>query len=785
MKNSDILSNMLLDGFKDEDSDPIDIKFILYQYLKYWWLFLIAIVVCVSLAALYLFYATPLYSSSASLLIKSDTGIGFTQNAVFSDLDAYESSSKVENELEVLSSYSLMFDAIEDMPLDASFFTKDKYGRTREIYSKHAPVEVVIHEHHDDYREIPENRDLKIQLHQDNFLLELSDGRQQSTNYGEKIDTWYGILSINKTSPLSESTPKDLIVKLTNKSQLASRYSSALRLQLSNKYASVVNLSLTDAVPERSRDILNQLIDAYNYQAVKEKNIIATNTLQFIDEQLSSLTKELDDIERKIEGYKRSYNISDLKSEISNHVEGSGQYGFQLSKNRTQIEILESIEYALNDTDGMGAEVASTLTIEDQTLSSQVARYNQLLNDRAMMLRTAQPSNPLVLNLDEEITSLKRNILTNLSNIKNGLLIEVRNLQGQVAQLDQRVKEVPEIERGLLELTREQEIKQEHYLYLVKKREESQLSLAATTVSNSRVIDAAASSGAPVSPNKKVIIAFSMLLGFGAPFGFIYLKNALTTKILQKQDVKKLTSIPIIAEISHNEGKDILAISEKRRTPIAEQFRLLRTNLRFKNGGKEDRVVLVTSNISGEGKTFFSLNFGVSLSLTGKKVVVLEFDLRKPALLKSISQKRGIGITDYLNSPALTIEDIIIDFEPAPNLSIIGCGSLPDDPAELMLHPRIETLIAGLKDKFDHIILDTAPVGTVADAFNIVPFTDYSLFLIRYNYTQKGNIRFMEEINMQNKLKRPFIVLNDAKLGAGNYGYVYGYGYEDKSKVYS
>lgn len=785
MKKSDILSDILLDGFKDADADPIDIRFIIHQYLRYWWLFLIAVIICVFLAAAYLFYSTPIYSTAASLLIKSDTGIDFTRNAVFSDLDAYESSSKVENELEVLGSYSLMRDAIEELPLHASFFVKDEYGRMRELYGSRTPVEVVVHELNTSGGELPDDRDLKIHLTADNYFLESPDGVQHAIQYGEKIENWYGVLSLEQSTPLSEATPKDLIIQLNNKNQLAGRYSSNLRLELSNKYASVVNLSLTDAVPERGKDILNKLIEVYNFQAVKEKNIIATNTIEFIDGQLNTLTKELDDIEREIEGYKRVNNIANLNSEMTYHVEGTGEYESQLSRNRTQLEVLESIEKALNNPGGMGTEVASALTIEDRTLASQVVRFNELQSERAMMLRTAQPSNPLVLNLDEEISSLKRNILTNLSNIKNGLLIEVRNLQSRVVQLDQRVREVPEIERGLLELTREQGIKQEHYLYLVKKKEESQLSLAATTVSNSRVIDAASAGPGPVSPKRTVILAFALMMGMGLPFGFIYLKNTFSRKILQKQEVKKLTDIPIIAEISHNDGKEILAISEKRRTPIAEQFRLLRTNLRFRNSGLDDKVVLVTSNISGEGKTFFSLNFGVSLSLTGKKVVILEFDLRKPALLKSISLKKGKGITDYLTSDDVQIEDILTPYEPVSNLSLIGCGSIPDDPAELMLHPKVLDLISGLKERFDYIILDTAPVGTVADAFNLVAYTDYSLFLVRYNYTQKGHIQFMEELNIKNKLKRPMLVLNDAKIGAGNYGYAYGYGYEDKSRAYS
>src|SRR5690606_17857901 len=297
------------------------------------------------------------------------------------------------------------------------------------------------------------------------------------------------------------------------------------------------------------------------------------------------------------------------------------------------------------------------------------------------------------------------------------------------------------------------------------------LSLAATTVSNSRIIDAASGGGSPSKPNRKLILGFCMLMGMGLPFAFIYLINTLSGKILQKHEIKNITTIPIVSEISHNDKKEILAISEKRRTPIAEQFRLLRTNLKFINNGLSDNVILVTSSISGEGKTFFSLNFGVSLSLTGKKVVVIEFDLRKPALLDSIKVKRRKGVTDYLMDDQVRVEDMIIKFEPVSNLYVIGCGPLPDDPAELMLSPKVGQLIQELKANFDYVVLDTAPIGTVTDAFSLVPYTDYSLFIIRYNYTNKNHIQFMEENNMGNKLNRPLIVLNDAKVGAGYYGY--------------
>lgn len=783
MKKKDILSDMLLDGFLEEDSTPIDIKTEIFKYLKYWWLFALSLLLCIGGAMAYLFFSTPVYQASASLLIKVDKNSGFSQNAVFSDLEAYESNNKIENELEILGSYSIMRDAIEELPLEAYYFVEDKYTRKSEIYGGQVPVKLVVHEL-STQSIAPDVKTIKVNLSSDSFVIEFSENNSQKFEYGEPIQNWYGTFSIEKASPFTEYTPTSLIISLNNKDQLAGRFTGALTVEQSNRFSSVVNLILTDPVPAKAKDVLNKLVETYNLQAEKEKNVIASNTLEFIDEQLGTLTGELAAIERKIGDYKRTNNISDLSSELSTSLQNSVDFESQLSRNRTQIEVLESIERNLNNPNRL-AEVTSSLTIEDNTLSALVLNFNDQQSEKERLLRTIQPNNPLVLNLDEQLVSLKKNILTNLSNIKAGLEIQNRNMQSRIAELDNRVKNVPEIERGLLELTREQGIKQEHYLYLVKKREESQLSLAATTVSNSRIIDAASGGGGPVKPKKNLIMGLAFMIGMGLPLGFVYLKNTLSGKITQKKDITKITSIPIIAEISHNKKKELLAISEKKKTPIAEQFRLLRTNLNFNNKDLEDKVVLITSSISGEGKTFFSLNFGVSLSLTGKKVIILEFDLRKPALLDSLSIKSQKGITDYLNSDTMTIDDLIIKYDPVDNLYVVGCGTLPDDPAELMLSPKVGLLIEELKERFDHVIIDTAPVGTVADAFNLVTYSDYSLYIVRYNYTNKQHITFIRENNIAEKLKRPLIVLNDAKIGAGSYVYGYGYGYDEKRKVYS
>lgn len=781
MKKSDILSDLLLDGFIDQDARPMDFKLIILSYVKFWWLFVLSTILFVGLAFAYLFFSTPLYSVSSSILIKVDGGSDFAQNTVYSELEAYESNKLVENEMEILASYSLMRDAVEELPLDYFFYTEDKYSRKRELYGEEIPVEVKTLLKKPDVGQYPEEVRVTIKPFDDYFILVQKDEKEKVYKYGELIDNWYGEIKINKSEWFLGEMPNVLHVYFQNKDQVAGMYKGRIQVNLSQRFASVFNISLVDAVPKKGEDILNKLIEQYNLQAVKEKNVTASNTIDFINSQLDTLMRELNNTERRIEEYRRLNNISDMGTENSLMVQSSKEIEAQLSEIKTQTEVLNYLEEYLQDPQSTGIEVASNLSIIDETLTGLVDEFNRLQNERQRLLRTVQPNNPVVATIIGQLESLKDNISTNIANIKNGLRIESQNLKSDLAQINTRISNVPEIERGLLELSREQVRKQEQYNYLQSKKEEANLSLATTTVSNARVIDKAASSGSPVKPNKMVILGMALIVGFICPFGFIYIKNTLNSKIIHKSQVQDITDIPILSEISNypNSG-ELLAISERRRTPIAEQFRLLRTNLKFVAEGKDDRVLMVTSSISGEGKTFFSLNLGASLSIAKKKVVVLEFDLRKPALLRSVKMKTKLGIADFLSNDEVKIEDILLDFKKVDGLSLIGCGNIPEDPAELTLGDKVKELIEKLKERFDYIIIDTAPVGTVTDAFNLAPYCDRTLFLIRYNYTKKENLMFMEDIDIKSKLKNTSLVMNDAKQTNGYYGYSYGYYEEDK-----
>ncbi|EON75601.1 Tyrosine-protein kinase Wzc [Lunatimonas lonarensis] len=777
MKRSDILSDLLMDGTGEERSKPMDFKKIIFQYLRYWWLFLVSLVLFGCIAYVYIFFSTPLYNVSSTIMIKVDKNSDFTQNIVFSELEGFETTKQVENEIEVLGSFSLMRDAIEELPLETTFYLEDSYSRRREIYGWQVPVTVSIFHVNSVIYEEPDDWAVYLKL-EDDGLLFLEGDNYNRYSYGDTLQNWYGSFSINKNEYFTNYSPKEMLFFFNNKDNLAGIYSSRLRVSLSSKFASVLILSLLDAVPDKGKDIINKLIEVYNKQAVREKNTTAENTIAFIDNQLVTLIDELKEVEREIEVYKRENNISGLGIEYNSFVENSKSYESELSRNRIQMEVLASIENYLDNPQSEGVEVPSTLSIADATLSALISKFNQLQSDKARISRTVQPSSPIMMGIEDELASLKRNIKANINNIKNSLEIENRNLSQNIRQIDGRISRVPEIERGLLELQRTQSRKQEQFLYLQAKREESELSLAATTVANARVIDKASAGNSPSKPNKPLFYGIALILGFGLPFGFVYLKSNLGNKIVQKSDISEILNKPILGEISHSSEKEFLVITKNRRSPIAEQFRLVRSNLTFMNEDEPSKVVMVTSSIPGEGKTFFSFNLAVSLSLTGKKAVVLEFDLRKPALFHNLGMPVGLGISDFVNDEALEPNDIIQSFDAIEGLKLVSCGEIPENPSEMILSERVERLFGFLRDNFDYVIVDTAPVGTVSDALSLARFVDTTLFIVRYNVTDKANLEFFREMEFHKKLRNMYIVANDAKVGLGHYGYAYGYGYD-------
>ncbi|MBB6612722.1 polysaccharide biosynthesis tyrosine autokinase [Pontibacter sp. Tf4] len=758
------------------ESEEINLKEVLQKYLRYWYLFVIGVIVAGAVAFVYLRYSTPQYRISSTLLIKDDKkGPSLAENAVLDDLNLFQAGKNIDNEIEILKSKSLMNRVLQELALNTSYYVDGRVKST-EIYGASMPLKVIVSK----LDSSAFNKSIVVQATGKNGYQIDEDGTVTSHKFGEQVKKPYGIFTVVAGTP-NTAKNKKVTVKFHDIRQVADYYNQKLTVAPVNKNASVLSLSLIDPVPAKGVAILNKLVEVYNKEAVEDKNLIAGSTIQFIDERLKYLTSELSVVEEDVESYKKDNRVTDVSSEAKLYLEKASEYNRQLSEWAIQIDVLESIENYLLKQESQFELVPSTLTIQDPTLLGLISKFNELQLERKRLLRVSQPGNPLVQNINEQLGNLRGNILENLRNIKDGLIITRNNLQASSAQFESRIKEVPSIEKDLIEIKRQQSIKEGLYLYLLQKREESALSLAAT-VANSRIIDPAISGDKPVEPKKQLVYLLAFLVGLGIPFAGIYIKELLNDRVQTQQDVKKATDTPILGEIAHNDTFEKLVVTENSRSTVAELFRLIRTNLQFATLGKDSKVIMITSSMSGEGKTFFTINLGASLALTGKRVVLVNFDLRKPRLLQDMELSNETGITNYIIDERLSIQDILIPSPEVTGLYAIGSGPIPPNPAELMMSPKVGYLLAELREQFDYVLLDTSPAGQVADAFTLAPLIDASVYIVRYNYTFKSQIAIVDDIYQNKKLKHPMIVLNDADMKEA-YGYGYGYGYNEFSKT--
>ncbi|QMU27422.1 GumC family protein [Adhaeribacter radiodurans] len=753
------------------------IKKVLFSYLNFWYLFVLGGVFGLIGAYISLRYTTPQYSITTTLLIKDDkNGQGLSESSAFSDLALMKSSKNIDNEIVVLQSNSLMQRVLYELDFQTSYFKKGRFLE-QEIYGSELPIKIIINKLNDSAF----NKSINIYIKNNNSF-EIEDFQNRTVHkFGQRIQMPYGTFTVVATSTNSAPLVSEpIIARFQDIRILANIYAAKLNVSKYNTKASALVLSITDAVPQKGIDVINKLLQVYNKEEVDDKNIIASRTISFIDERLKYLTAELSNVEKDVEKYKRQNDLTNVSSQAEQYLVEASDYNKQVAELAIEQDVLESIENYLNQQNEKYQLVPSSLTIQDPTLVGLITRFNELQIEREQLIRINRSDNPLIQNINNQLANLRVNILENLKNIKKSKAITHRNLQLKSGQFSAKIQQVPVVERQLIEITRQQEIKQAIYLYLLQKREESALSLAAT-VSNGRIVDPPKFSG-PVSPNATTTYLYYLLLGLILPFLGVYIKNVLNNKVQKLQEVQVLTSVPILGEIAHNKGGNSIVVKEKSRTPIAEMFRLILANLQFSNFGKESKVLLVTSSMSGEGKTFFSINLGISLASTAKKIIILSFDLRKPSLFPNLGLSEGKGLSNYLISDTLLIDDIIQPTVIMPNLFVIGSGTIPPNPYELMLSSRMGHLFQVLKANFDYIIVDTPPVGQVADAYNLAPFIDSTIYLIRYNYTFKEQINIINDIYLNKKLNQPMLVLNDAKVG-DTYGY--GYAYTEQKRQHS
>ena len=747
-----------------------DFTGVLHKFLRNWPYFLISIVIAMGLVYGFLYITPPVYKVSSTLLIQYEkNGSAMSNSTAFSDLNMFQTAKTVDNEIEILRSRDLIYNVLQELKLETSYFQKSGL-KTTELYGKSLPIQIDVEE----LQKGAFSRKIQISAINDS-LFRLTDSTTAIVGkYNQPIKNKNYNIRVNK-GPAFTKRYGQIDIQFKDLYKLTELY-SLLKLNIVPvvKDANTIVISLNDHIPQRGLDILNNLIENYNINNVNTKNIIAQNTIKFIDNRLKYLITDLTSAEQDVENFKQRNQITDLNIDAQLSASRSGDYNQLLAETNTQLNLIRSLENYFKNNQSNGNLAPSAMGIKDPILNSMIGKFNDLQLERNRMLRTANAENPLVLNMDDQLSNLKSNILENLSSIKSGFNIERTNLQKYYSQYNSKSKAVPTIERGILERSREQAVKTDLYQYLLQKREETALSLS-TTVPTSQIIDRPAYNTTPIAPKPSLLYLCGFIFGCLIPAGIIYARDLFSNKVTDARSIE-LTGVKLLGELSHNIDKATNVFQTDHRSTISELFRYIRMNLGFMVN-QQHKVILVTSSMKGEGKTFFSINLATTLAMQDKKVVVIEFDLRRPALLHKLNIPSTVGITEYLNNEAISVDDIIQPSLVSDNVSVIGCGQIPENPAEEIMKPGVQTLINELKERYDYIIIDTSPVGQVADAFSLAPYADVSIYLVRYNYTNNYQLAILKDINDEKKFNNLLVVFNDAKREK-NQKYSYGgYGY--------
>ena len=777
---------------QESKEENIDVKELLFKYLIHWPWFVGAVVACLIAAWVYLYMSTPVYNISATVLIKDDKkggSAGMLSGLESLGLDGMISPSQnIDNEIEVLRSKTIVKEVVENLGLYISYTDEDEFP-SKNMY-KTSPVQVSLTPQEADLLEEPMIVEMTLQP-QGSIDVNVEIGDDEYQKHFEKLPAVFpthkgtlaffqtpdSILPSKKASEEIvgvERTVRNITATINKPLAVAKGYCGNMTIEPTSKTTSVAVISLKNSNVQRGKDFINKLLEMYNINTNNDKNEVAQKTAEFINERISIISKELGSTEKDLESFKRGAGITDLTSDAQIALTGSAEYEKKRVENQTQINLLQDLQkYMQNE----GYEVLpSNIGLQDVNLSAAINRYNDVLVERKRLLRTSTENNPTIINLDTSIHAMKENVQVSLDRVLRGLFITKADLDREANRYSRRISEAPGQEREFVSIARQQEIKAGLYLMLLQKREENAITLAATA-NNAKIIDDAIADEAPVSPKGKMIYLVALVLGVGIPVGVIYMLELTKFKIEGRADVEKLTSVPIIGDIPLTDEKQgAIAVFENQNNLMSETFRNIRTNLQFMLEN-DKKVILVTSTVSGEGKSFISANLAISLSLLGKKVVIVGLDIRKPGLNKVFNiPRKGVGITQYLANPEKNLMDLVQLSNVSKNLYILPGGSVPPNPTELLARDGLDKAIEMLKKNFDYVILDTAPVGMVTDTLLIGRVADLSVYVCRADYTHKNEYTLINELAENNKLPNLCTVINGLDLKRRKYGYYYGYG---------
>lgn len=777
----------------EDEINDVNLREQLDKYLIHWKWFVLSVFLCLVLAVLYLRYTTPSYEASTSILVKDEKKGGMlSELSAFSDLGLGGGSvNNVDNEIEVLKSRTLVESTVKKLNLNINLQVEGNVV-DRDIYGS-APINVFFLNKTELFDEA--NIVLKLDLlSEDTFSLEneliekvVSESvilsSKKEFRFNEKIPTRIGTLMIGKTAFYKKNNVgkgKSIRIIISPIENVTASFRERLIVEAISKTSSVVSVSITDPVQKKAEEFLDNMVQIYNENAAEDKNFISENTSKFISERLTLITQELDGVEQDVESFKKTNRLTDIESEAKLFIEGSNEYDKKGVETEIQLNVISSLlDFIKKSTN---ADLLPTNIITDSgEAGGLITSYNQLVLDRNRILKSATTENPSVVKLDQQITSLKANVAASLKRMQSNLQIQNRDLKSQENILNSKIGKIPVQERQFRVIARQQKVKEELYLYLLQKREETAISLAATEP-NARIIDAAKANKIPVSPKKKVIYLAGFLIGLLIPFGIIYGYDLLDTKIKSRLDLEGKTQIPFIGDIPTSDNTNELIKAESR-TSSAEAIRIVRTNLEFMLTNVPEGVaktIFVTSTFPAEGKTLVSVNLAATFALSGRKVLLVGMDIRNPKFSDYFSVP-NFGLTNYLSSNETDLSKYIVKHDDYENFYILPSGVIPPNPAELLMGKNVDKLFETLKKEYDYIIVDTAPVSLVADTLLIAKKADTFVYVMRANVLEKRMLSIANTFYKEKKLPNMCLVLNDTDSTKG-YGYGYGYGVKKEKK---
>lgn len=764
----------------------------LEHYFRFWYLFVLGVVVAMICAFLYLRYSTAQYQSKATVIIKDDksgSGLELSSFAEMGGIFSKYSNSKIENELAIFKSKRIISEAIKALSLNIRY---ESIGtiKTTEIYER-KPFTIQYLSFSDSAvtKSAPK---LFVKIVSDS-VYELENSSQTIKgvyNFGERVQLPFGDITIlpvlDVPNVFNNYIGKLVSVTYSPIDIVASSYQRKVNVINDIKNSNVVNINILSPVTQKAEDFINQLIYQYNKDAINDNNQVAQKTSNFIDSRLEIITRELDSVERNKEQFKSKNRLTNIESEAQIILSDVSE------SNRRQLDVATQLELANTMIEYMEQSsendlLPANIGLEGNEIAGSVKNYNDLILQRNRMLKNSTSKNPVVENVNNQIKEIRASILSGLQTTSNALKVSLRDLNYQEATLNSKISQVPTKEKIYRGIERQQNIKEQLYLFLLQQREEASISLA-VTAPKAKVVDGAFSSRAPVIPNKPLVYLTGLIAGLLVPFLFVYGSILLNFKVANRKDVERvMANIPVIGEIPRLRKGDDELIQHNDRSVLAESFRILRTNLQYLFVNKlktatGSHTIFVTSTVKGEGKTFIAFNLALTLALTGKKVVLVGADIRNPQLHRYLPEKykSAKGLTEYIIDPEISVMDIALKSEYNPNLSILLSGEIPPNPAEVLLEQRTAEFFSQINEHFDYVIVDTAPAMLVTDTILINKYADILLYVIRAGFTDKRLLEFPADAIDDGRLSNVALALNSVSMNNFGYGNKYGYTYTNE-----